>query len=205
MPDTLSLALGNALGILNQLLKGFNLKKIKKSTEDGTWGTTGAVFPRLSVHVMRLILPALLLLPTAGSAPAEVSQERVREVAKGLACLCGTCPRRPLDECECGWADQKRARIAEALEAGQDREAIIAGFVAEFGQEAYVTPPASGFNLSAWIMPIMVLLLGAVMLGVVLRNWSRRHIDPAAGRVTETEADDPYRLRLERELRERDQ
>ena len=204
MPDTLSLALGNALGVLNQLLKGFNLKKINQSTADGTRESTGAVFPRLSVYAMRLILPVLLLLPLAGSAPAEVSQERVREVAKGLACLCGTCPRRPLDECECGWADQKRARIAEALEAGQDREAIIAGFVAEFGQEAYVTPPAEGFNLTAWIMPIVVLLLGAVVLGTVLRNWSRLHIDPAAGRVPETDTGDPYRQRLEKELRERE-
>ena len=204
MPDTLSHALGNALEVLNQLLKGFNLKKIKQSTADGTRETAGAVFPRFSVHVMRLILPALLLLPIAGSVTAEVSQERVREVAKGLACLCGTCPRRPLDECECGWADQKRARIAEALEAGQDREAIIAGFVAEFGQEAYVTPPASGFNLSAWIMPIMVLLLGAVVLGAVLRNWSRQRAAPAVGRVPETEAGDPYRQRLEKELRERE-
>ncbi|MDE2998409.1 MAG: cytochrome c-type biogenesis protein CcmH [Gemmatimonadota bacterium] len=153
---------------------------------------------------MRMIVPALLLLLLAGSVFAEVAQERVRDVAKGLACLCGTCPRRPLDECACGWADQKRARIAEALEAGQDREAIIAGFVAEFGQEVYVTPPASGFNLSAWIMPIMALLLGGVVLGAVLRGWSRQRGTPAAGRVPEADTDDPYRLRLEKELRERD-
>lgn len=185
-------------------MKGFNLKKIKQSMAFGTRVTTGAVVPRLHVFAMRLILPALLLLPLTGSVTAEVTQERVREVAKGLACLCGTCPRRPLDECECGWADQKRARITAALEAGQDRESIIAGFVAEFGQEAYVTPPAEGFNLSAWIMPIVVLLLGAVMLGVVLRNWSRQRAAPAAGRVPETDAGDPYRQRLEKELRERE-
>ncbi|MDE2888814.1 MAG: cytochrome c-type biogenesis protein CcmH [Gemmatimonadota bacterium] len=146
----------------------------------------------------------LLLLSLAGSVTAEVMQDRVREVAKDLACLCGTCPRRPLDECECGWADEKRARIAKALEAGQDRETIIAGFVAEFGQEAYVTPPAEGFNLSAWVMPIIVLLLGGVALGAVLRSWSRQRVAPAAGRVPETETDDPYRLRLEKELGERD-
>lgn len=185
-------------------MKGFNLKKIKQTMADGTRGTTGAVLPRLSVYAMRLILSAFLLLPIMGSVTAEVSQEQVREVAKGLACLCGTCPRRPLDECECGWAKNKRARIAEALEAGQEREAIVAGFVAEFGQEAYVTPPASGFNLSAWIMPIVVLLLGAFVLGAVLRNWSRQRAAPAVGGVPETDAGDPYRQRLEKELRERE-
>ena len=128
----------------------------------------------------------------------------MREVAKGLACLCGDCPRRPLDECACGWADRKRSRIAEALEAGQDKETIVAGFVAEFGQEAYVTPPAEGFNLTAWIMPIVVLLLGAIAVYVVLRNWSRKRVAPAASQVPDTKPDDPYRLRLEQELRERD-
>ena len=171
---------------------------------DGKREKAGAGLPGLSVYPMRMIVPALLLLLLAGPVTAEVMQDRVREVAKGLACLCGTCPRRPLDECACGWADEKRARIAEALEAGQDRKAIIAGFVAEFGQEAYVTPPAAGFNLSAWIMPILVLLLGVAVLGAVLRNWSRQRVAPAAGRVPKTEPDDPYRLRLEKELRERD-
>ena len=171
---------------------------------DGTRDTIGAAFTRPSLYPMRMILPVLLLLSPAGAVTADVTQERVREVAKGLACLCGTCPRRPLAECACGWADEKRARIAEALEAGQDRETIIAGFVAEFGQEAYVTPPAEGFNLSAWVMPILVLLLGGLVLAAVLRNWSRQRPAPAAARVPETETDDPYRLRLEKELRERD-
>ena len=67
-----------------------------------------------------------------------------------------------------------------------------------------MTPPASGFNLSAWVMPILVLLLGAVVLAAVLRSWSRQRAAPAAGIVPETETDDPYRLRLESELRERD-
>ena len=151
-----------------------------------------------------MVIPALLLLSLTCSVSARVSQERVREVAKGLACLCGTCPRRPLEECSCGWADKKRARIAEALEAGQDKEAIVAGFVAEFGQEVFVTPPPEGFNLSAWIMPVMALLLGAIVLWAVLRNWSRHRAAPATGHVPETEADDPYRSRLERELRERE-
>ena len=117
---------------------------------------TGMVISRRVVLVAGMIVPALLLLSLAYPVSAEVTQEKVKEVAKGLACLCGDCPRRPLDECACGWADRKRSRIAEALEAGQDKETIVAGFVAEFGQEAYVTPPAEGFNLTAWIMPIVV-------------------------------------------------
>ena len=165
---------------------------------------TGMVISRRVVLLAGMIVPALLLLSLAYPVSAEVTQEKVKEVAKGLACLCGDCPRRPLDECACGWADRKRSRIAEALEAGQDKETIVAGFVAEFGQEAYVTPPAEGFNLTAWIMPIVVPLLGAIAVRLVLRNWSRKRVAPAASQVPDTKPDDPYRLRLEQELRERD-
>ena len=161
-------------------------------------------FPLLSVFPARIIVPAFVLLLLAWSVFAEVTPERVREVAKDLACLCGTCPRRPLDECACGWADKRRAGIAEALEAGRDKETIIAGFVAEFGQEAYVTPPARGFNLTAWIMPIVVLLLGAFVVRAVVRNWSRRRVVPDARQAPDSGSDDPYRMRLEQELRERD-
>ena len=186
-------------------MKGFGLKNKRRSTKHGKRKKAGVLFFPFSIFQAPAIACAFLLLSPVFSARAEVNPDRVKEVAKGLACLCGDCPRRPLDECACGWAKRNRARIADALEAGQNKEAIIAGFVDEFGQEIFVTPPAEGFNLSAWIMPFLVLVLGAFGVCAVLRNWSRQRVAPVASRVSKTEADDAYRLRLEQELRERDQ
>ena len=47
----------------------------------------------------------ILAAPIHAEVAAEVSDKQVKDVAKVMACLCGTCPRRPLDECSCGWAD----------------------------------------------------------------------------------------------------
>ena len=136
---------------------------------------------------------------------AAVPEAQLKDVAKELACLCGSCPRRPLHECTCGWADTNRDRIRKALEAGQGKEAIIAGFIQEFGKEALSKPPAEGFSLLAWIMPFAVLILGGGIVRVVVRNWSRTR--PSASTTTpepESSSEDPYLTRLEQDLKERD-
>jgi len=106
-------------------------------------------------------------------ARAEISDAQVKEVARELACLCGTCPTRPLDECRCGYAGDQRIRISNALEAGQTKDQVIAGFVGEFGQRVFVTPPLEGFNLLVWLMPVFGILIGGFAVRAVLRSWAR--------------------------------
>ena len=146
----------------------------------------------------------LLLLGAAVPANAEVTDAQVKAVAKELACLCDTCPRRPLHECTCGWADKYRARIRAALEAGQDRPAIVASFVSEFGQEAFSAPPKSGFNLTAWVMPFLALALGGLAVRTVIATWSRNRRAPTPRPASQAEGDGAYLTRLEQELEERD-
>ena len=147
----------------------------------------------------------LLLFPPSPDAGIASDQE-VKAIARELSCLCGTCPRRPLDECACGWAEKNRGRIAGALREGQDREAIIAGFVREFGQQIFSAPPKEGFNLLAWVMPFLVLGAGGLVVRSVVLAWSRNRERPGASppqEPTETGEDEDYRTRLEQELKER--
>lgn len=104
----------------------------------------------------------------------QVEEARVMDVAKELACLCGSCPRRPLDECRCGYAGMERERIAKELGEGKTKEQIIAGFVGEFGKEIFVTPPKEGFNLMAWFMPFFGIAVGGFAVRSVLKGWSRK-------------------------------
>lgn len=151
-----------------------------------------------AVCTLRLVLCLSFAIAPAA---AEVTDAQVKDVARELACLCGSCPRRPLHECACGWADKNRIRIADALKAGQDKQTIVAEFVKAFGQEALSSPPAEGFNLTAWVMPFLVLALGALLVWTVIRNWSqgKQPVQPS-----EVGVDDAYRTKLERELKERE-
>ncbi|MDA0745191.1 MAG: cytochrome c-type biogenesis protein CcmH [bacterium] len=151
-----------------------------------------------------ITLCTFLFLLVVSPVRAEVTRAQVLDVAKELACLCGDCPRRPLHECACGWADKNRDRIRTALEAGKDKETIVAGFVSDFGMEAYSAPPAEGFNLTAWIMPFLALALGGFAVRGVIRTWSTKHSAPKPAQATESQADDPYLARIENELKERD-
>ncbi len=179
--------------------------KRPQTTDQGQ--TPKAIWFRPSSIVHSAVCTPLLALclffaiaPTA----AEVTDALVKDVARELACLCGSCPRRPLHECACGWADKNRIRIADALKAGQDKQTIVAGFVKEFGQEAFSSPPAEGFNLTAWVMPFLVLALGTLFVWTVIRNWSQGKQGPAPVQPSEAGVDDAYRAKLERELKERE-
>ena len=152
---------------------------------------------------MKPILLCIALMLSALPVRAAVPEAQVKDVAKELACLCGTCPRRPLHECTCGTADAHRATIRKALEAGQTKDMIIAGFIQQFGKETLSTPPAEGFNLLAWIMPFAFLIIGGGIVRAVIRNWSRTQ-PPASTPSPESPSNNPYLTRLEQDLKERD-
>ena len=131
----------------------------------------------------------------------------VEEVAKDLACLCDTCPRRPLHECTCSWADQNRERIARALQAGQDKQTIVSGFIRDFGQEVLSAPPKEGYYLVAWVMPFLMIGAGGLMIRKTIFKWSRDRLNretSAPQAVPQTKPDAAYLARLEQELKEFD-
>ena len=148
------------------------------------------------------ILISILFFFFAIPIHAEVTQEQLDEVGKELACLCGDCPRRPLDECVCGYAQQQHERIKKMLASGQTPQAIVDAYVRESGLEILSKPPAKGFYLAAWLMPPLVLLLGFLGVRSVLRSWSKTKI-PATP-TAQPARDDPYLVRLESDLKERE-
>lgn len=151
-----------------------------------------------------ILLITFCLLSTVSISAKEVTKAQRDEVGKELACLCDTCPRRPLDECTCGYAQQQQARIDGLLAEGKTKQEVIDVFVAEFGKRVLSKPPAEGFNLTAWLMPPFVLLLGFFVVRSVLRTWSHSKPTPVAATPSTPNEKDPYLDRLEQELRERE-
>ncbi len=153
----------------------------------------------VTVCLSALAFCSLVIDPGPAGA-VEVADAKVMEVAKELACLCGSCPTRPLDECRCGYAGEQRERIAEALEKGQTKDLVIAGFVGEFGERIFVTPPAEGFNLMAWFMPIFGIVIGGFAVRSVLRGWSRKDKESAGEEASGLSDED--RAKLEEAMKE---
>ena len=177
-----------------------SIKSISKRV-DGARGIPGFLYRR-TVEAVAILCGILSL---AVPLRAEVSEEKVMDVAVELACLCGDCPNRPLDECRCGHAGTQRNRIAEEFEKGKTKDQIIAGFVADFGQRIFVAPPKEGFNLMAWFMPFFGIFVGGYAVRSIMKGWSRAHTYGStrtpAGSAVVSETD---RAKLEKALGEQD-
>ncbi len=106
------------------------------------------------------------------------------EVAREVRCpTCNT----PLDVSSSPAAADMKRYIAERIDAGWEKQRIIDGLVAEFGQGVLATPPKSGFDLIAWIVPGLAVLAGIVGIGLLAWTWSRRE---AGGRGARRPAPD---------------
>ncbi len=126
--------------------------------------------------------------------PAEVKRAGMR-----LACLCGAC-KNSVGDCAmigCHYSAPARARIGEMLKQGMGDEAIAAIFVREQGIKALVVPPAEGFNLLAWWMPVAAIAMGLI----AIYFWIVRMKKPMAGAPEIDPAVlDKYRDAIDRDL-----
>ena len=102
-----------------------------------------------------------------------------------------------------------RETIAAMIEgsgdgAGMTAEAVIAQYVAEQGEQIRIAPPATGFNLLAWLGPLIGLVLGLLAAGALVRHLARNSGRTAPAEIVPLDHDDPYRAKLRRQLKEWD-
>jgi cytochrome c-type biogenesis protein CcmH/NrfF len=124
----------------------------------------------------RLALLALVAL--AALAPVAVAAEQVTlgEIEEEVMCpVCGTL----LQLAEAPQAQQQKAFIARQIEEGRSEEQIKDALVAEYGEEVLAVPEGSGFNLSAYLVPIVAFLLAAVALAIGVMRWRRAGRGPS--------------------------
>ena len=143
--------------------------------------------------IRRALLLALVLL---AALPVAAQAYTVNDVARQVRCpTCNT----PLDVSNAPVAIDMKRYIAEKRDAGWTQQEVIDGLVDEFGRGVLATPPKSGFDLIAWLVPGIAVLLGLAAIPLLTRAWARRPRPDAAASgppPTEEEA-----RRLEEELR----
>jgi cytochrome c-type biogenesis protein CcmH len=120
----------------------------------------------------------------------------VVEVAREVRCpTCNT----PLDVSNSPAAERMKVFIANRIAEGDDKQEIIDALVVEFGRGVLATPPKEGFDLIAWVVPIVLVLAGLIAIPFVTRAWARRGSSTAPPEISPEDA-----ARLDDELRRRD-
>jgi cytochrome c-type biogenesis protein CcmH len=120
---------------------------------------------RLAVAVA---LVALLAAGVASAAPEP--RTNLADVEDEVMCtVCGTL----LELSDAPQAQRERVFIRERISRGETKQEIKDDLVSEYGPRVLALPPASGFDLSAYLVPAIALLAGAVGIALGLRRWRR--------------------------------
>lgn len=142
----------------------------------------------------RRVAPLLAVLFAVLALAAPAMSLTVVEVAREVRCpTCNT----PLDVSNSPAAERMKVFIAERIAAGDDKQEIIDALVDEFGRGVLATPPKSGFDLIAWIVPIILVVAGLAAIPFIARSWARRRRDDEP--PSDISAEDA--ARLDEELR----
>lgn len=102
-------------------------------------------------------------------------QEVQRIAEESLVCLCGcgstikTCPHT-----NCGFAIPARKTIESLAKQGKSPKEIIDIFVAKYGNDILVSPPKSGFNLVAYILPFVAVIIAVAAVFAIMKKWTSK-------------------------------
>jgi len=122
-----------------------------------------------------LTLAVLSACATAGSpvgaALAATPRVSLPEIERQVMCV--TC-KIPLNVAQSPQADRERAFIESLIDAGRSEAQIKDALVGQYGHAALALPSNSGFDATAYLVPLAALLALLATLVVLLPRWRRR-------------------------------
>lgn len=115
---------------------------------------------------------AMVVTP-AGTSTAPAATPRVSLPVIERQVMCVTC-KIPLNVAESPQADRERAFIQSLIDAGRSEAQIKDALVGQYGRAALALPSDSGFDATAYLVPLAALLALLAALAVLLPRWRRR-------------------------------
>jgi cytochrome c-type biogenesis protein CcmH len=125
-----------------------------------------AVLPLLALALLAAFAGAA---GAAAAAPAQ-PEVNINEIEAEVMCpVCGTL----LELAESPQAQREKAFIGRLIGEGRTKAEIKDALVAEYGAAVLALPQGSGFDLSAYLVPIVAFVLAALALGFGVYRWRR--------------------------------
>lgn len=139
---------------------------------------------------------ALLALLLAAPAVASERHPTLGELEHEV--MCPTC-HQLLELSTAPIADRIRAFIQTRINAGDTKSEIKRQLVSEFGEAVLAAPPAHGFNLLVWLLPLLGLASFGAAITILARRCIRQTSEPGQARSLDV-LDPKLARRLDEEL-----
>jgi cytochrome c-type biogenesis protein CcmH len=133
--------------------------------------------PRLALAVWLGVAIALLTVSAIG-AQAATPRTSLSEISSEVMCpVCGTL----LELAESPQALREKAFVSRLVNEGKSKDQIKDELVAEYGTEVLALPQGSGFDLSAYLVPIIAFVVAVIALAIGVLRWRRAGGPPGGG------------------------
>jgi cytochrome c-type biogenesis protein CcmH/NrfF len=127
---------------------------------------------RVAARTGRLFAICLVAVLAMG---ASNTAARFDDIGHKLMCTCGC--GQILLQCNhlgCPGLSRETVELHADLDKGMSNNAVLIAFQNEYGPTVLAAPMFTKFNMIAWIMPPLLLLLGIVGTVVLVRRWRLR-------------------------------
>jgi cytochrome c-type biogenesis protein CcmH/NrfF len=122
----------------------------------------------------RLLLGLAVITTLAGPAVTQASAgSRLNYTSVVSQFMCTSC-HEPLELVSSPQAIAEKDTLRGLIDRGLTMSEINSAMVAQYGVQVLAKPPASGFNLSVYIVPPAVFIAGLALLAYTLPKWRRR-------------------------------
>lgn len=111
--------------------------------------------------------------PAASLTTLDDSVLEARTSAVAAELRCPVCQGLSIQDSPSDLAKSMRSVVREQLAQGRSPDQVRSYFVARYGEWILLTPKASGFNLVAYIGPLLVVVGGGLVIALAVRRWTR--------------------------------
>ena len=147
----------------------------------------------------RLRLEWVLLALLALAFTAAAASVTTKEIEEALTCQCGCgLTVHSCNHLQCGSGIPLKQEVLTMVSQGVPRDEILLRFRDKYGEKILSSPTTEGFNLTAWVLPFVVLGIGVVVVLATVRRWTV--VARADEAPTFAQLDDQDRRRLDAEL-----
>jgi len=103
--------------------------------------------------------------------PADSALEaRTSVIASQLRCP--ICQGLSIQDSPSELAQSMRSLVRDQLAEGKSPDQVKAYFVSKYGEWILLSPPPHGFNLLAYVVPVLIVLGGGALIALAVRRWT---------------------------------